>query len=190
MDDHRTWEVLESRETYDARPWFSVSVQRVRLPDGRVIDNYYQIGLPHYVVIVPYLGDGRLVMLRQYRHGYGKVSLTLPGGILEKGEDPLAAAKRELMEETGHTAAEWQSMGEFVPHSNYGCGKAHFFLARDARPVARPAPGDLEYMTVEIVDEAGVDSAVRSGEMLSLSNVAAIMLARSLYNGRQPHHAS
>ena len=66
-------------------------------------------------------------MLRSYRHALGEVMLNMPGGMVEEGEDPLAAIQRELLEETGYSAAEWTSLGNFIGNSSRGCGNYYFF---------------------------------------------------------------
>ena len=142
------WELLKSEEVFAAAPWIRLSVQHLRLPDGREVEDFYQIGLPEYVVVCAQTADGTVVMERLYKPGVGKVVLTLPSGMIEDGEEPLTAAKRELLEETGYASNHWQCLGRFVPNGNYGCGKAHLFVARKARQVARPNPDDLEDIEV------------------------------------------
>lgn len=171
------WEVLDVRELLNAQPWFSVSVEKVRLPDGRVIGDYHQLRLPHYVVIVACTGEGQVMLLHQYKHGFRQACLTLPGGIVEEGERPEASARRELLEESGHEADRWTSLGSFVPHSNYGCGMAHLFLARNLRRVAEPASGDLEEARIVFVSKEDLVDSIREGKIVSLSSVAALGLA-------------
>lgn len=173
------WEVLEERVVYSAGPWFSVLHQRVRLPNGRVIEGYHQVRMPRTVIILPYTPDRRILMLRNYKHGFGRVCLTFPGGILEDGESPLAGAKRELREETGYTAPRWEFLGSFIPHANYGCGRSHLFIARDARPDQPPQSGDLEDIRVELLARSQVIAALNRGEIVSLTAAAILGLSCS-----------
>jgi ADP-ribose pyrophosphatase len=85
----KPWKVLERSEVYRADPWFVVERQRIQLPDGRVIGDYHRIAFPDCAGTVVQLEDGRYLAARQYRHGPGRVSLTLPGGALNPGEEPL-----------------------------------------------------------------------------------------------------
>ena len=85
-----------------------MSVQEVKLPNGRVVTDYFQVKLPEYSVIFAQTGDGMVAVERQYKHGLGWVSLTLPAGAIEKGEEPLDAAKRELLEERGCQCEDWE----------------------------------------------------------------------------------
>ncbi len=95
---------------------------------------------------------------------------------MHKNEDPLKAAQRELLEETGYDAPDWQSLGSFIPHSNYGCGKFYFYLAQNARPVRTPDSGDLEEMELSLLDMDEVLAALKKGDIVSMSGAALIGL--------------
>jgi ADP-ribose pyrophosphatase len=186
MSTLEPWETIDSREVFVAEPWIRVSAERVRLPDGRVVDDYHQIRLMDFAMVFAQTADERVILERQYKHGLGKVTLTLPAGAIECGEQALAAAKRELLEETGYRAKEWQSMGAFVVSGNYGVSTAHMFLARQARLVAEPDSGDLEDMEIVLMSTAEIAEALRQGQVELISTVAAIALATSpLFGGGQ-----
>ena len=182
MSDHdqpppQAWRVLEERRVLDGEPWISVYLQRVELPDGRVVDDYYRVRLPDYVLVVALTEDDQVLLLRHYRHGLKRTTMGVVGGLLEPGEEPEACARRELLEETGHAADSWRSLGSYTPHSNYGCGRAHLFLATGARQVAEPDPGDLEQLELKLVPRAEALDLVRGGEVGSLSAAAALTMA-------------
>ncbi len=174
---HRPWEIVATREVYNAPPWLAVSVQTVRLPDGRVVDDYHHVDMPDYAIVYAETSNGSVLVERQYKHGIGKVTLALPAGLIKAGESPLRAAQRELREETGYEAGDWRSMGSFVPNSNYGCGRAHLFRAASARCVTDPNAGDLEDIEIIRMSPADLLQAVRTGEVGSVSMVAAIAMA-------------
>ena len=106
----KAWEVRSKRRVYDGLPHLAVDVHEVALPDGRVVPDFHQVMVSDFAVLVVVDTDGAFVFLRQYKHGLEDVSLTLPAGHLDDGEAPLDAAKRELMEETGHSAESWQPL--------------------------------------------------------------------------------
>jgi ADP-ribose diphosphatase len=176
---HQPWKVIKSALVYRADPWFAVERQKVELPDGRVIADYHRITLPDCAGVVVQLEDGRFLATRQYRHGPGRVSLTLPGGTLNPGESPLEGAKRELLEETGYEAPEWKPLGSFTMNANYGCGTVHFFLAHSARRSAAPISDDLEESEIVLLSRDALRRAVGNGEVAALAAVAAILLALS-----------
>lgn len=171
------WEIISNQDIYISEPWIKLSVQKVRLPNGKVISEFHRVAMPEYAVIVATTTDGRIIMERQYKHGVGKVSLMLPGGLIEVGEESLAAAKRELLEETGYAAEDWQFLGCFVANANYGCGKAHIFTAKNAVRVKEPNSGDLEDIGIVLMQPADVIDAMRNQEVVVLSTVASIALA-------------
>jgi ADP-ribose pyrophosphatase len=173
----KPWQVLDSREVFQAPPYIQVFRQKVRLPDGRVVDDYHQIRLTDFVLVVASTADGRVVIERQYKHGVGEVTLVVPAGTISPGEEPLAAAQRELLEETGYAAEEWRLVGSFVTHGNYGCSKAHVFAAQKAQAVALPKSGDLEEMEILLLRPQELYEALRTGRVHSLSAAAAIALA-------------
>lgn len=171
------WKTLESQDLYVAEPWLRLSRDRVQLPDGRIIEDYHQVHMQDYVVLLVQVPDGRLLLVRQYRQGIGAVSLMLPGGAIEPGEDPLTAAQRELLEETGYVAENWRSLCQFVSSPNYGCGRGHIYMAQNAQQVTAPNSGDLEEMELVWLEPEAALATIRSGDVVALSAIAAISLA-------------
>jgi len=159
------------------RPWLEVAVEKIALPDGRVIEDFLQLRARDFVVVVPFTADGQIVMIRSYKHGPRRVTLALPAGLLDDDEQPERAAQRELLEETGYEATSWERIGSFVVESNYGLNTEHAFIARDARKVREPQSGDLEEIVVELHDRKEAIAAIRSGDVAQLSSAAAIALA-------------
>lgn len=172
-----SWQILSTRLIYEAKPWVELFVQSVRLPDGRIVDDYHQIRLPEYCVVYAETAEGHVIVARQYRHGVGGECMTLPAGLLEAGENALDAMKRELLEETGYAAENWRSLGSYVPNSNYGCGKAHLFSAQNARKHQEPCSGDLEESEVLLLTRDDLFLAIAKGQVASLSMVTAVSLA-------------
>ncbi len=171
------WRTVSRREIVDARPWFRVMAEDVELPDGKIINGFYSIDAPDYVMIVALTPDRSVIVEQSYKHGPRRVSLTLPAGYIEQGEEPLVAAQRELLEETGYTAASWQHLGSFTVDGNRGCGAAHLYLAHDAVHTAQPDHGDLEEIVIERRSLTALRAALFQGEVAQLPVVAAIGMA-------------
>ena len=180
------WEIRESREVYAAPPWMTVSIQRVRLPDGREVADYHQLQLLDYVIVFAQTPDGRVVVMRQYRHGVRGVSLLLPAGQLEKGEEPVACAERELREETGYSGSDWQSLGSFVGDANYGAGRAYIFKCRNAQRVGAPDTDDLEETELMLLSVVELQEAFRRGEVVVAGQALAVALALSAWLTSNP----
>ena len=173
-----SWKSLKLSKVLSAHPWLEVYRERVELPDGRVIDDFYRIVLPDFAIIVPVTKAGDLVMVRSYKHGLGRVSLCAPAGFVNPGESPLQAAQRELIEETGYLASKWQSLGNFVVDGNRQCGRASIFLARDAyfvRPPNNPDPNEV--VEPQLVTPSEFFQAIGGGDVALLSTVGAVCLA-------------
>ena len=177
MRDLQPWKTLSSRELLALPPRLRVSVEKIQLPDGRVVDDFYQIELPEYAVVFAQTPEGSVVMEQHYRHGARRVILTLPAGFLEPGEKPLEGAKRELIEETGFEADDWYSLGAYVVNGNQSCGKAHIFLALRARQTQCAHTNDLEETVVMLMTPEEVIQAVTDGQVATLATVATIALA-------------
>ena len=178
------WEILDSHEVFAAKQWIKVFQQQVRLPNGTVISDYHQIALGEFAVVFAQIADGSVIVERQYKHGSRKVSLVMPAGSIEPGEEPMFAAQRELLEETGYGSDSWESVGEFIGNGNYGCGKAHLFVAKDACKVQEPDSGDLEEMEIVLMKPSELTNALLDGQFHMLGSVAmiALMLLRLANN--------
>jgi 8-oxo-dGTP pyrophosphatase MutT (NUDIX family) len=97
----KPWKLLNSEYLVDA-PWLKVAKETCELPNGKVIDDFYTLWQPDWVLILARTTEGKWVMTEQYRHGTGKIALEFPAGIIDKGETPEQAALRELQEECGY----------------------------------------------------------------------------------------
>ncbi len=133
------WKTLARRTVLDQRPYLVVEQHTVELPSGERISDWPWVITPDYVNVLAMTPSGRFLCFRQGKYAYQGEALAPVGGYIEPGEQPLAAAQRELLEETGYQAAEWVALGAYPVCANRGVATAHLFLALGARPVAPPA---------------------------------------------------
>lgn len=101
------WDILDSDYLLKER-WLTVRKDHVRMPSGVEMDDFYVLEYPDWINVVSITEEGKFVIERQYRHGTQSVEYELCAGIIEEGESPMAAAQRELLEETGYSGGEWQ----------------------------------------------------------------------------------
>lgn len=128
MDDHLKETLIGGELVYDGK-LLKVRKDRVRLPDGGEATREY-FRHPGAVVIIPLLDDGRVLLERQYRYPNDQVFVELPAGKIDIGEDPLRCAQRELREETGYTASDWQFVCTIHNAIAYSDEHLDIFLAR------------------------------------------------------------
>ena len=129
------WKVLKSEYLFN-RPWLTVRRDCVELPDGRQNPEFYVLEYLDWVNVIAITEDGQFVMERQYRHGLGKTCFEIPAGVMEKGETPLEAAKRELMEETGYGEGEWTNIMNVSGNSSTTNNISHCFVAKGVKKIS------------------------------------------------------
>ncbi len=126
--DDMKWDILSS-EYLIKRPWLTARRDKVRLPNGIVNDEFYVLEYPDWVNVIAITKDGKFVLERQYRHGLGETRYEIPAGVIEEGEQPVDAAKRELYEETGYTGGEWTLLMATSGNASTTNNLSHCFLA-------------------------------------------------------------
>lgn len=137
----------------------------VRNPRTGEAHRRFVLESPPWVNVVARTPTGAFVLVRQFRFGTASLTLEIPGGVVDPGEDPLACAKRELAEETGYTSPSWTKLATVAPNPAFLTGACHQFLAEGCRRTAEPSLDPGEDIAVELFDEAEILAAVRSGEI-------------------------
>ncbi len=170
------WRTNRSELVLDNR-WAKVRKDVCELPGGQVIDDYYYWEGSDFAQIFALTEDNRVPLVRQYKHGVREVTLELPAGLLSPPEAPIDCARRELLEETGYAATDWQALGTLNVSSAKASTKAHLFLALGASLVAKQrldATEDIEIMVLSIRD---VLELLANGEIRDTSSLATTLLA-------------
>jgi ADP-ribose pyrophosphatase len=170
------WERLRSERLFET-PYFALRYDRLRLPDGAIKDPYYIIERPDAAIIFPLTRENDVVLVRQYRPPLERMELGLPAGLVEEGEKPEVAARRELLEETGYSGGEWEPLGALASSPSLKDNWAYLFLARGVQETSAPDPDEHELVETLRVPVGELFDLVRAGELVSSSGVAAIMLA-------------
>lgn len=171
------WKTRSNRVILDQKPWLVVEYREVELPDGRVIPDWPWVITPDYVNVIAVSEAGEFLCFRQVKYGIEGTTLGIIGGYIEPGEEPLAAAQRELREETGYEAPRWTSLGDFLVDPNRGIAMGHLFLAQDAHYVGPTIVDDLEEQHLLLLSQAEMEAALEAGEIKILAWAAAVAFA-------------
>lgn len=143
--------------------WMKLRADTCELPNGNTVSPYYVIEESDWVQIFARDSQGRVLIVTQYRHPVGAVCAELPGGVIDAGEQPLEAAKRELLEETGHAACQWQEIGQFLANPARQTNTVHVFLATDLVLQAEQDLDPSEDIAFAFESEAQVRSLIKDG---------------------------
>ena len=171
MTDHLKWKTL-STEYLIKRKWLTARRDTVQLPDGRINEEYYILEYPDWVNVIAITKDGEFVMEKQYRHGLGVNSIELPCGVMEKGESPMEAAQRELLEETGYGNGSWSRLMTIAPNPGSMSNVTHCFLAVGVEKVSGQSLDATEDLSVHLMSEAEVKSLLEDEQIYQALMVA------------------
>jgi 8-oxo-dGTP pyrophosphatase MutT (NUDIX family) len=167
--------VLETEFLQDCAV-FSVSRTLAKSPRTGGSHSFYRIDSADWVNIVPITPSGDVVLVKQYRHGMKDFTVETPGGMVDRGETPMEAAGRELLEETGYRAAEIVPLGGVNPNPALFGNTLHAFLGRDAEKVAEVRNESTEETHVEVVSPAELRRLVSAGAVNHALVIAVLYL--------------
>lgn len=170
------WRVLRRTALVD-RTYLRVLEHRVQLADGREIDDFCVVESPDWAAVLCVTTDHRIALVRQYRHGLGGESWELPAGALEPGEDPLAAARRELLEETGYSSDDVRPLLTASVDPSRQASRGHFFVALDSRLAAAPRLDESEDLETVLLSRDELLELVDTGRLVHGVHIAAILMA-------------
>lgn len=171
------WKTRSREKVLDYGRFLVVEKHTIELPGGRTLSDWPWLITPDYVNVAAVTTAGEFLCFRQTKYAVDGISLAPVGGYLDPGEEPLTAAQRELLEETGYESPHWLNLGRYAVDGNRGAGTAHLFLARQARPVAEVKADDLEEQQLLRLSRAEVEAALASGEFKVLAWAAVMALA-------------
>ena len=157
------FEVHASRRIYDS-PWCGLRRDEVVLPDG-ALQEYHVFEVSDAVAVLPVRPDGSIILIGQYRYPHGKTHWEAPAGRIDEGEEPGAAAVRELLEETGYRPGRLVPLPGFYPTNGISAHYAHVFAALDCERVADPTPTAAEQIVVRVFSEEEARSLLAAGRL-------------------------
>ena len=186
------WEEVK-REHIIQDEWLDFRRLAYRLPDGTVSEPYYTYSRRDYVVIVASDENGRYLCVRQYRQGVDRVTTEFPAGGIERSgafdyrtdsarddiaEDSLESAKRELLEETGYEADEWEHLLTIPSNATIADNYAYIYRARNCRKVSDQHLDDIEFLNTRLLTAEEIERLIHGGDFLQAVHVMAWLLAK------------
>ncbi|MCS3918229.1 NUDIX hydrolase [Fervidibacter sacchari] len=168
--------LIESDKVFEGR-LISVRKDTVRLPNGRTSTREVVVH-PGAVAVVPMLEDGRVILVKQYRHAVGKILMEIPAGTLYPDETPEECALRELREEVGYAAGRLEKLTSVYLAPGYSTELIHLFLATDLQPAEGETDEDEFLKPVTLTLDEAV-AQIANGEIQDAKTVAALLLVWS-----------
>lgn len=172
----KNWQTIHS-ETVAKYRGIEVIQQTVKLPDGRQLDDYFLFKVSNAAIVVAITKEGNVIMVRQYKHGAGQVVTEFPAGMIDKEEEPIDAANRELREETGFTSPEVRFIQEVFYHSTKSPSRMNVFVALNCEKTDEVEFDENEDIEILEITKAELWGMVRNCQIQTGNVLAAITLA-------------
>ena len=170
------WKVLESTYLHK-EPWLTIRKDKCQLPNGNIVPAFYVNEYPDWVNAFALTKEGKVIMVRQYRHGINSIETELPGGVVEEGETWQEGVKRETLEETGYTFDKVEYLGKISANPSTTNNFMHMFLATGGEKVADQDLDDSEEVEVLLMTIDEVKELVKENKIMQSLHVNCIMYA-------------
>lgn len=157
------------------RPWLTARRDKIELPDGRIIPEFYVLEYPEWVNVIAITTDGKFVMERQYRYAADSTNYEIPCGVMEQGETPLEAAMRELKEETGYGGGQWRELMCISANPTSMTNMTHCFVATGVEKVSDQHLDATEELEVHLLSQDEVQALLRNNEMIQSLMIAPLL---------------
>lgn len=176
------WKILSSEYLFKDL-WFKVRRDRCESPSGKIIDPYYVYEFPTWVAAVPITEDGKVIMVKQYRHALGEVGIELPGGCVDDTDKSFEdAIARELLEETGYTFSSYEYLGKISANPSTNTNLLHMFLARGGKKTADQKLDANEEIEVVFLTMDELKQLVRENKIVQSMHISCIVYALERLN--------
>jgi 8-oxo-dGTP pyrophosphatase MutT (NUDIX family) len=177
MPDKKNWRQKKTKELY-ANRYFRLRVDECEMADGRTMPNYFVLDFPDWVHVIALNRRGEILIVDQYRYPGEGWFFELPGGSThpDRKEDPLIAAQRELVEETGFTSSSWQYLGSHFPNPALMNNRCHVFLALDCERTCENELDPYEILELREMPLAQFEDQLFASEKLHAMMLGSYMM--------------
>lgn len=177
----KKWKILKSKLVLN-HSWYKVRADTLKLPSGKVIKDYYLSIRDDYVIVFPLTLANKVVLIKQYKHGAGKILWELPGGLICKGEAARKTAIRELVEETGYEAQKIHLLGVFYDNPTKNTNKMYAFLATGITKKYQQSLDETEQIEIQEISLKKLKRMITNNLFTSMSSTLCTLLAISKLN--------
>lgn len=157
------WKLIKRDKIIDNR-WLSVKKDKVELPNGMIIDDFYSVTIPDAAAVVAVDAEGNIILKKEFKYATSEELIEIPAGMFEPEEsDGLEVAKRELLEETGYISDEWMYFGDTFESSSKLTNRMHIYLAQNCKRVSEQKLDETEELDVLVVPfEEAIEMVMRN----------------------------
>ena len=174
-NDPESWTVLSSSYLF-RKPWLTLRQDRVRLPNGAIIEDYNVLEYPDWVNVVAITTEGMIVLVRQYRHGIRAVHYELPAGVCEASDNgPEETARRELLEETGYGGGDWSLLMTLSANPGTHSNRTITYLANGVVQVQEQRLEETEDLQVHLMSLEELRQILAKGEIMQALHAAPLL---------------
>ncbi len=166
------WRVRSSSYVVDT-PFMRLRKDEVELPNGTIVPDYFVRESRGFVIVLAVTPSNEAVLVEQYRYGNDSLVLELPAGSIDHAEDTLACARRELSEETGYTADQWELVLQSATEPVRSNSIMHCYLAKNATPAGKQQLDETEHIEVRLIPLDELRTMLRNGKIDSVASIAA-----------------
>jgi len=175
-DDPSPWTLVDRTYLFRRPPWLTLRQDHLRLPSGREIPEYWISEYPAWVNVVAVTPADQVVLIRQYRPGLGAVHFEIPAGVVDETDpSPEAAARRELLEETGYAGGRWSCLLTLSANPALQSNLTYSFLAEEVEAVAAPTHEATEDLRVLVVPLGDLPRLIDAGEIVQALHAAPLL---------------
>lgn len=176
------WKTLSSEYLFNDR-WFKVRKDKCQTPGDKIVDPYYVYEFPTWVGAVPVTEDGKIIMIRQYRHALAETCIEIPGGCVDDADKNIEEAiAREILEETGYTFSSYDYLGKISPNPSTNSNLLHMFLARGGVKKAAQQLDENEEIEIMLLSTDELKQLLRENKILQAMHVSCILYALERLN--------